>query len=160
MLNEFIIPLCKLIGIIFDPLVLIILSLIIAIYLTLKFSEKEGLFFAMNMFVGIAVIVLLKNLIKRARPLTALIQETSYSFPSGHATISIIFFGSIAYLISRKCKSTKLKWLVSTLAITFTGLIGFTRLILKVHWTSDVIGGFLIGGFILMMSIFIFKKRI
>lgn len=94
----------------------------------------------------------------RPRPLQAVYLEKMYSFPSSHASIAVAFFGFLTYIIWQK---TQKQWLKNTVIFTwiiFCLLIGFTRLYLGVHYLSDVIGGYLIGIFWLLLGIWITKK--
>lgn len=88
----------------------------------------------------------LKNYFGRIRPTDySIIIQEGFSFPSGHAMVSICFYGMLAYIITRNIKSKKRRiFLISTL-IFYTLLIGFSRIYLGVHWPSDVIGGYIIG---------------
>ena len=158
MLNESLIKISEAIGIITEPKFLIILSLAISIYLVYKFSKKEGLLFTLTILSGGALVLILKSLVQRARPLDSLILETSSSFPSGHATISTLFFGLIAYLVYKKSKSKSLKYLTYTICILLIGIISYSRIILRVHWVSDVISGIILGIIILATSSFIYRK--
>ncbi len=88
---------------------------------------------------------ILKFIFRRPRPdeIYRLITESNYSFPSGHAMISILFYGSIIVLINRS--NIKHKKVLNTLIILIILLIGITRVYLGVHYVSDVIGGYLIS---------------
>lgn len=88
---------------------------------------------------------ILKLIFRRPRPdeIYRLITESNYSFPSGHAMISILFYGSIIVLINRS--NIKHKKVLNTLIILIILLIGITRVYLGVHYVSDVIGGYLIS---------------
>jgi membrane-associated phospholipid phosphatase len=81
----------------------------------------------------------------RQRPFFAdpLAIESSFSFPSGHATVSLAFYGAAAVLLARACPARRA--LVYTGAGALIGLIGFSRLYLGVHYLSDVLGGFSAG---------------
>jgi len=93
---------------------------------------------------GAALInLVLKSLFERARPdlWQKLVTETSYSFPSGHAMMSsILAFAAIAIFWR-----TKYRIPVTSAALLFMLLIGFSRLYLGVHYPTDVLGGWLVS---------------
>jgi membrane-associated phospholipid phosphatase len=82
-----------------------------------------------------------------ARPRPALwprlINEISYSFPSGHALGSLVLYGFLAYLFAQHFP----KWspLIYSLAVGIIALIGLSRLYLGVHWPTDIIAGYSVG---------------
>lgn len=147
----------KIIGKIFDPIPMIILGLILASYFFITHSKRKGYFLAFVSISSGILIKVLKEIIMKPRPLEMLIEETGYTFPSGHATISIALFGSIAYLIS-KGKSKEVKILSWLIVIICVAIISFTRLYLQVHDIYDVLGGFLLGSIILITGIFLSRK--
>lgn len=90
--------------------------------------------------------LVLKNIVERPRPIGyRLIDETGYSFPSGHSMISTAFYGLIIYLIWKNVRNTKLKYISCILLALLILLIGISRIYLGVHYASDVIGGFTIS---------------
>ncbi len=94
-----------------------------------------------------------KEFFHRARPVAQMVNETSYSFPSGHATLSLAIYGFIAYMILRLAKKEAVKvWSTIILGI-FILLIGLSRIYLRVHYFSDVVGGFALGGLSLILGI-------
>ena len=99
------------------------------------------------------IIKISKEVFQRARPLSSIINETNFTFPSGHATITVVFLGLITYLFSKK-DSKKQMTIVTIFLILF---IGFTRIYLRVHWFTDVITGFILGSVILFTSIKLFE---
>ncbi|MCK5449355.1 phosphatase PAP2 family protein [Candidatus Pacearchaeota archaeon] len=147
----------EVLALIFDPINLIALSLIVTIYLYIKSSKKQGIIFGSAILLTGILIKLSKEIFQRARPLNQIIQETSFSFPSGHSTMAIVFFGLIIYLFSKN-KSKKIKITSSLIAILIIILIGFTRVYLNVHWLTDIFGGFILGGIILILTISTFKN--
>lgn len=89
---------------------------------------------------------------RRARPLLSAITENSFSFPSGHATIVVAFYGFVAYIILRLYpKFNKRIIIASTLIITL--LIGLSRMYLGVHYLSDVLVGYVVGGLSLVLFV-------
>lgn len=114
-----------------------------------------------NLFVVTGINTLLKYLFMRDRPtLNVLVNESGYSFPSGHSMISIVFYGYLIYLIYRFISNKKIKLLLISLLSIFIVIIGFSRIYLGVHYASDVIGGFCFGISYLIIYVDIVKKFI
>lgn len=91
-----------------------------------------------------------------ARPRPEFITEVtaiSPSFPSAHATSSLAVLGFIAYALAREPQSTLQRYLIVYWLAVLIGLIGFSRMVLSVHYASDVAAGFLVGGFWLLLGI-------
>jgi len=89
----------------------------------------------------------------RARPEAALYFENSFSFPSGHATIAVAFYGFLTYMFLRGAKKIKVKMNVFFAGAILILLIGFSRLYLGVHYVSDVWSGYLVGALWLIIGI-------
>jgi len=81
----------------------------------------------------------------RPRPVEAVLYEHTFSFPSGHATIAVAFYGFLTYVAVRLAShwSTKVKLFFFGLIII--GLLGLSRIIVGVHYLSDVWAGYLVG---------------
>ena len=95
---------------------------------------------------GELIVGILKLYLQRPRPPAyySLTHEPSYGFPSGHAFAAVSLYGLLLYLMFNKSgKTTK-----NYAAVGWTmlaALIGFSRIYLGVHWTTDVLGGYTIG---------------
>jgi membrane-associated phospholipid phosphatase len=71
---------------------------------------------------------------------------SSYSFPSGHATGSMIGFGLVCYVMVLQAKKPLHRILPFVDAAVIVAAVGFSRVYLRVHWATDVMGGLLLGG--------------
>jgi undecaprenyl-diphosphatase len=89
-----------------------------------------------------------KNLNARQRPPaeTQLVAEPTYALPSGHALGSMVVIGILAVVVARMLRSTALRVLVVVVAAVVIASIGVSRLYLGVHWLTDVLAGWLLGG--------------
>jgi undecaprenyl-diphosphatase len=143
-----------------DLITIAILLVASLIYLFFK-KELAYLYALIITFIGAeGSAFLIKILINRARPGVDLAYylETSKSFPSGHSTVAMAFFGFVTYYIIHHVNSRGKKSLFILLGVILIGLIGFSRLYLVEHYLSDVLGGFLIGGLWLVAGM-IFRER-
>jgi undecaprenyl-diphosphatase len=100
-----------------------------------------------------------KHLFNRHRPLIPLLKEAKgLSFPSGHALMSITFYGLLIYIVWKTVKNRFLKWTLVIFLLLWIQLIGFSRIYLRVHYASDVMAGFALGFLWLVISIYIIDR--
>ena len=105
--------------------------------------------------------VVLKEIFARERPnILRLINETSYSFPSGHAMINASLYTMLVLLIMKHVKNKPAKIVLSVTCITLTIAIGFSRIYLGVHYAGDVLGGWLIGFAVAIFVHLVWKYRL
>ena len=106
----------------------------------------------------------LKVLIDRPRPSPDLVSvieiKDSGSFPSGHAIFAIAFFGALFYFSSIYISHQILRRLAQVTAVAFILLTGVSRIYLGAHWPSDVLGGYLLGCFILAVLVPLHRKAL
>jgi len=108
---------------------------------------------------SLALMVLLKHLFKRKRPLAPLLRAVrGLSFPSGHAIMAVTFYGLVIYIISHIVRNELLKWSLICLLICLIFLIGFSRVYLRVHYASDVLAGYIIGFLWLLISLNVLSR--
>ena len=90
---------------------------------------------------------IIKQAVERPRPPIefALIVENNFSFPSGHSIVAVSFFGLILYFLIKSIKRKSVQIILLFFGIVLITLIGFSRIYLGVHWTSDVIASYLLG---------------
>ena len=148
----------KVITNITSPLVVIITAFILIIFIK---NKKIKISLAINL-IGITIINnLLKVIIARPRPdINRLVDETGYSFPSGHSITSMVFYGYLIYLIYKYVDNRKVKIPLMIFLVLLIPVIGLSRIYLGVHYTSDVVGGFLLGAVYLILFINISNKYI
>lgn len=109
-------------------------------------GRRPGIAMALNLGGAVLINQVLKSLVHRPRPEGfRLIDETGYSFPSGHSMVAMAFYGFLVYLIWHYEKDNVKRWLwCCCLSLTIVG-IGVSRVYLGVHYASDVLAGFLIS---------------
>lgn len=158
LISDLITPFAKLITNLGGAITLI--SITIILLLGLK-NKKIGLLVALNLLISTGLNLLLKNIVQRPRPNEfRLIDETGYSFPSGHSMVSMAFYGFLIYLIYKFVKSKRLKWILIIILSALIITIGISRIYLGVHYTSDVLAGFTISVSYLVIYTSIVKKFI
>ncbi|MED3037281.1 phosphatase PAP2 family protein [Bacillus tropicus] len=97
----------------------------------------------------------IKEIVKRDRPsLNEALDALGYSFPSGHAMLSIMTFGFLAYIIAANLKSVTGKYVITILMGVVIISIGLSRVILNVHYPTDILAGYCVGGILLIMVIY------
>lgn len=95
---------------------------------------------------SVSLMLGLKTLFSRIRPTDPLLEEVKgFSFPSGHAMSAMTFYGLLIYLVYKYIENVALKWVLILLLSLLIFLIGLSRVYLRVHYASDVIGGFAMG---------------
>lgn len=123
--------------------VLVILTLAAAAYLVVRRKRRAALLLIM-VFTGRFLIELQKVIIDRPRPGVSphLVAVNSYSFPSSHAANSMITFLAIALLLPVRQRN---RAIAVGIGLAFALQVGLSRVMLGVHWPSDVIGGWAFG---------------
>lgn len=95
-----------------------------------------------------------KYALQRQRPeFVAEVVALTPSFPSGHATSAMAVYGFMAYVIARDLMTTRQRFEMFYWTAVLISLIGFSRMLLGVHYASDVAAGLLVGGFWLLVGV-------
>ena len=89
-----------------------------------------------------------------------IVQESGYSFPSGHSMVATGFYGFLIYLIYKEVKNKKIKYPLIVFLSILILLIGISRIYLGAHYATDVIGGWIIGAVYLAFFIKYGYKKI
>jgi undecaprenyl-diphosphatase len=93
---------------------------------------------------GSLLTTVLKAVFGRARPelFDSGYTASFYSFPSGHATVAVGFYGALTLILAYRFRGPT-RWAMATCGVSLVLLIGFSRLYLGVHYPTDVLAGFL-----------------
>lgn len=131
-----------------NPLSVAIFLCVVFLILFLLKKRKYIFSILISSVFGEIFVYVMKIIVQRPRPLiqNALIIETDPSFPSGHAMIAVTVYGLIFYFLMEISKKNWQKILVSIFGILIIGGIGFSRIYLGVHWPSDILASYLLGG--------------
>lgn len=120
---------------------ILVMPFLVAMIFALRFLKRSenATFFAFAVGGAYGINLLTKAFFQRERPAlwASLAPESNYSFPSGHAMVSM----AVAVAFIELAWSTKWRWPVVILGLGSTLLIGFSRLYLGVHYPSDVLAG-------------------
>ncbi|MBG9443222.1 hypothetical protein ABE66_01150 [Cytobacillus firmus] len=96
----------------------------------------------------------LKEAVGRPRPdQEHLVEVASLSFPSGHAMIGMILYTLLAYFIITELKKSSAKWSTAIIAGIWIFLMGISRIVMGVHYPSDIAAGFAAGYIWVFISI-------
>lgn len=135
--------------------------LVILFVLFIKKQQYDALKIFAITITGTAVLFLLKFFLQRQRPLLPLVAKAhGYSFPSWHSFSSVVFYGMLAYIGYKNIKNDFLKWSLIVFLFILAGLVGFSRIYLKLHYASDVIAGFSLGVIWLLLAKWILFGRV
>jgi undecaprenyl-diphosphatase len=129
------------------PVNLFIISVALTVYFAYKHRWYYELLLPLALIGGTISTILIKYLVEQERPVFSLIRVYDFSFPSGHATLSTIFFLLMIYFFYKKIERRWLRILYVSVNIFALVLVSFSRIYLDVHWLSDVVAGFALGVF-------------
>lgn len=142
-------------GVVILPIIAILVSLILVI---IK-KDYYGYAIILNITISVCLYLGIKNIVRRLRPKGfRFITETGFSFPSGHTTNNMAFYGLLIYFIYKNIKNKPLKILLISLLSIWILLIGISRIYFNVHYPSDVIAGALLGGICILTTIYILNN--
>jgi len=120
--------------------------------------RSEAIFLALTVAMGTLAGNILKPLIGRGRPdieFARIAQPDSYSFPSGHALASFLFFGGLVFLVMTAEEDLPLKarTAISAVLIAVGLAVSISRVYLGVHYVGDIIGAWLLGSAVLTVGV-------
>jgi len=105
---------------------------------------------------------LFKWMVARPRPSAELIKVwtvlSTPSFPSGHVVHYVTFYGFYGWVMSRHIANPLMRTIARVVSSGLVLLVGPSRIYLGTHWASDVLGGYLLGGMWLWLSIWVYQR--
>ena len=108
---------------------------------------------------SLSLMFLLKLSFQRSRPDIPLLEKVSgFSFPSGHALMSVAFYGMLIYIVWTEIKTNWIRYSLIVFLSLLIFLIGYSRVYLRVHYASDVLAGFAVGLSWLALSLWVIDK--
>jgi len=119
-----------------------------AVVVLWRASRHTDAVFVAGAVIGITVLVaVLKAVYERARPDlgSPIALPHSYSFPSGHAATAVVLNGALGLLAAERARSPlrAAAWIAGSAVLALA--IGASRVLLDVHFVSDVVAGFAVG---------------
>lgn len=124
------------------------LGLTVVATLTLLFIRQTNaaLFLLVNMAVFSSLNHIIKEWVARPRPSAHhLVVANGFSFPSGHSSGALLFFGSLSIIATYLIKKRYWRYLLISVCLIFTLLIGVSRIYVQVHYPTDVFAGFMLA---------------
>ena len=131
------------------PAFLLVGTAVVCAGLVLREHRISALLFAGSVAGGFALNSALKLAFARARPEAwpALVKETTYSFPSGHAAMSTVFFGGLVAVVFHLYPGRGARIVAATGAAACVLAVAVSRIYLGAHWATDTLAGVLVGLF-------------
>ncbi len=130
--------------------------------LILSGRSRDGGVLLSGVGLGSLASSLLKFWVGRPRPTEDLLQVwihlPNQSYPSGHVVLYVSLFGFLLYLALQSSGPVRLRRILVILLAIPVLLVGLSRVYLGAHWPSDVVGGYLLGSFWLIMMILAHRR--
>lgn len=137
-----------------------VLVVIVITLITLIKNRKYGIYISINLIIITIFQLILKSLFSRTRPVDInLIEETGYSFPSGHSLTAMAFYGFIIYLIYISNINKRSKIIYISLFSICILIVGLSRIYLGVHFFTDVLGAFTFAFSYLVIYTSLLKRK-
>ena len=123
-------------------------------------KNKKGAFVTVGLIISTIVNNIIKPIVRRQRPLELMmVEESTFSFPSGHTMASVTMYGLFIYLVWQSNLNKKLKILFTVLLSLLIVAIGLSRIYLGAHYASDVIASVIVSTVWLIIYISFVKNK-
>ncbi|MGI8968076.1 MAG: phosphatase PAP2 family protein, partial [Chloroflexota bacterium] len=135
----------------------------IAAFLALAVVRRwwTAMFYALTAVASLLVEIV-KDLVRRPRPhlFPGALHASGFSFPSGHSTSSVVFFGGLAFIVWQLSRRSGWATAAVIIAALFAAAVGLSRIVLGVHYPTDVFGGYTLGGAWLTLLLAVLLPRV
>lgn len=155
--TEFFTPVAEAIDFAASTPALFAATLSVAAALFYKSYRRYSVLFMGSMLGNAIVVAAIKVNIQSVRPFDELPFERGFSFPSGHTTGSVVFWGLLLWFAWKHLRNPNVKVFTTLFSVFVMSVVGFDRIYLNVHWFSDVLGGYILGVLWLSISILVFQ---
>jgi undecaprenyl-diphosphatase len=127
--------------------VLALVTLAVANFLLISRKRGAAVLVVAAIVGGLVISSVIKHYVSRDRPPQQFRQAYVYtkSFPSGHSMLSAVTYLTLGALLAQVTKGKWLKLYIISVAVILTGLVGVSRVYLRVHWPTDVLAGWTAG---------------
>jgi undecaprenyl-diphosphatase len=139
-----------------NPSTIAAICFVVIVLLLIRRSPRDALFIVLAVGVGYVINEWLKEWFGRPRP-DMPNQLASYSFPSGHAQMGLLYVSSIGIVAMRRIRSSFWRRTVLAVAGALIAGIGFSRITLGRHYATDVLAGWAVGTAYLLMLLILFS---
>lgn len=141
-----------------SPQVMTLLAFILVLFLWIHHKPHHLAQVACFMIVGGMTVWLMKHGFRFPRPTGGLIRESGYGFPSGHTTMSTLFFSLLFFAYVSHIKSRVGRWIFFLVTVVMIASISYSRIYLGVHSWYDVMGGVSLGVLLFVLSMLFYNK--
>lgn len=139
---------------------ILVFSIVFILFFAYKKWYHSLLFYLFSVLGAQIAFVSFKMIFQRIRPVSDIIFESGYSFPSGHATMATALSLSLYVIFSKRISVVSLRMTLLSVSLLWIVLISFSRIYLGVHWFSDVIAGVTLGFAWVMFLVFVFYDKL
>jgi membrane-associated phospholipid phosphatase len=127
-------------------------------------KQRRAAYFCFSTLLVGLITYLLKVLVNRPRPgkeiVRVIVDAQHQSFPSGHVSFYIAFFGFVAFVLyHHKWLSKSLRIIIISFCVFMILTVPISRIYLGAHWFTDVLGGFLLGIVFLWVHLYLYLKN-